>query len=91
MFKSVLDKNYTIHYVDSSTMIRFIRENSEMKDNDISKFVRDKGICDDDFGPALWEKCSLNPEEYNEEQVYWIGAFFEAHPWIEKMMIVFNN
>jgi hypothetical protein len=31
------------------------------------------------------------PEEFNEEQVYWVGTFFDTHPWIEQMMIVFDD
>jgi hypothetical protein len=31
------------------------------------------------------------PQYYNDEQLKWIGAFFDAHPWIEKMMVVFDD
>ena len=32
-----------------------------------------------------------NPEKYNAEQVKWVSAFFKAHPWIERMVIVFEE
>lgn len=91
--KQVLDKSQAIYYVDYSDMITFIRENSTMKHNDISRFVIKQDICDDEYGPSFWEKSDLieNPEEFNEEQLYWVGGFFDAHPWIERMMIVFND
>ena len=89
--KPVLKKEDSIYFISSSEMIRFIVENSRMIHNDVCKFVMDKGICNDEYGPGLWEKEDLNPDYYNKEQIYWIGAFFEAHPWIKKMMIVFND
>jgi len=91
--KAVLDKSHLIYYVSSSDMIKFIRINSNMEHNDVCKFVRDKDICDGEFGNVFWEKKDLTelPEEFNEEQLYWVGAFFESHPWIERMMIVFND
>lgn len=91
--KPVLDQTQSIYYVDSSNMIKFIRENSEMKHNDVCDFVREKDICDDEYGPSFWVKSDLinSRKEFNEDQIYWVGSFFEAHPWIEKMCIVFNN
>lgn len=46
--KQVLDITQAIYYVDSSNMIKFIRENSEMKHNDICDFVREKDICNNE-------------------------------------------
>jgi TPP-dependent 2-oxoacid decarboxylase len=91
--KPVLNQVLQIHYVDSSDMIKFIDANSKMKWNDICDFVRENDICNGEYGPSFWEKNDLieNSHEYNEEQVYWVGAFFEAHPWIERMMIVFSD
>ena len=91
--KPVLNELNQIHYVDSSDMVKFIRENSDMEHNKVCKFVRNYDICDGEFGPAFWDKKDLtnNSDEYNKEQIEWIGAFFEAHPWIERMMIVFDN
>jgi hypothetical protein len=91
--KSVLNELEQIHYVDSSKMVEFIRMNSDMEHKKVCDFVKDYDICDDEFGPAYWCKEDLinEPYEYNKEQVEWVGAFFEAHPWIERMMIVFND
>jgi hypothetical protein len=91
--KQILDKTQQIHYVDSSNMITFISENSEMKHNQVCDFVRERDICDGEDGLSFWEKADLikTPEEFNEDQLYWVGAFFEAHPWIERMVIVFSD
>jgi hypothetical protein len=89
--KPVLNKTGAIHYVDQSSLISFIRENSQMAWNDINNFVTREHIGADEFGPAFWDKDDLTktPDEFNEHQLFWIGNFFEAHPWIERMVIVF--
>jgi hypothetical protein len=91
--KPILNKTNQIHYVETSDIVRFIRENSDMGHNTVCDFIRDHNICGDEYGPGYWNKQELidSPEGYNEEQIKWISAFFEAHPWIEQMMIVFND
>lgn len=89
--KPVLKKEDSIYFVSSSEMIRFILENSEMEHSKVCDFVIENGICNDEYGPGLWEKEDLDPNYYSKVQIYWIGTFFEAHPWIKKMMIVFDN
>lgn len=89
----VLSEVDKIYYVDSSHVIDFIKKNSEMEWNEVCEFVRYHNICGGDYGNAYWVKEDLVKcsKEYNENQVYWVGAFFEAHPWIERMMVVFDN
>jgi hypothetical protein len=91
--KQVLDKTQAIYYVDNADMIKFIKVNSDMEWNDVCDFVRNRDIVPSEDGPTFWVKSDLieTPEEFNEEQVYWVGAFFDAHPWIEQMMIVFDD
>jgi len=91
--KPILDQTRQIHYVDSSDMIHFIATNSKMEWNNVCDFVKENNICNGEYGPAFWEKEDLikKSHEFNEEQVYWVSAFFEAHPWIERMMIVFDD
>jgi hypothetical protein len=91
--KQVLVQTEPIHYVDSSKMIEFISINAPMVWNNCCDFVRYHDICNGEFGPAYWEKEDIinSPEGYNDEQVKWITAFFETHPWIERMMIVFDD
>ena len=90
--KPVLKKEETPYYVSDADIISFIEKNSKMDWNECCDFVRDNDIVGDD-GKAFWEKEELlqSPEDYNEEQVKWVGAFFEAHPWIESMMVVFDD
>jgi hypothetical protein len=70
--KQVLDETQAIYYVDSSKMIEFIRENSEMKHNDVCDFVRDNDICNSEWGHSFWTKNDLieTPDEFNNEQIH---------------------
>lgn len=79
------------HYVSDADMIRFISKNAPMDWNKCCDFVREHNICGEE-GPIYWTKDILvKPELYNEEQIKWIGAFFEAYPFIEKFMLVFDD
>lgn len=91
--KSVLDKSQAIYYVDSSEITKFICQNSEMEWNFVCNFVKKHNITDNEYGKMFWDKNDLimMPNQFNQEQLYWVGGFFEAHPWIEKMMIVFDS
>lgn len=92
--KSTLEKEDAIHYVSESDMINFIDENSDMGWNKICDFIHKVGITNHNES-TLWCKSDIidirNDPYYNEDQVKWIIDFFEAHPWIEKMMIVFDD
>jgi hypothetical protein len=85
----VIKQNEAKYYVSTADMVSFISQNAPMDWNDCCDFVRDNGICDE---RTYWDKDILkNPKSYNEEQVIWITAFFKAHPFIERFMIVFYD
>jgi hypothetical protein len=88
--RAVLEKEHAYHYVSEGSMVEFINLNSEMEWNYICDFIRDNNIAGEE-GMTFWEKTDLDPTRYNPEAVKWVGAFFEAHPWIERMMIVFDD
>jgi len=92
-YKPVLKQESPLHYVSDARMIEFIVQNSNMQWNPVCDFVRKVGICSDSGEPVLWEKDEIvnSPKAYTEEQVKWVGAFFEAHPWIERMMLTFDD
>ena len=64
-----------------------------MEWNDCCDFVRDVNITSVNEGGSHWRKEEVTnvPEEFNSEAVKWIKAFFDAHPWMERMMIVFDD
>lgn len=93
--KPVLKKSESIYYIINSDMIEFIKKNSKMEWNDICDFVMDNEIVCSDGNRVLWRKKDLSNEKelsyLNENQIKWVGMFFEAHPWIEEMMINFDD
>lgn len=92
--KPVLKEKDALYYISDADMIQFISENAPMDWNECCDFVRDNDITNSEEGRAYWKRENIEnaqPGHYNEEQIKWIGAFFEAHPWIERMMIVFDD
>ena len=79
------------HYFSTGDMISFITTNSGMDWNKCCTYVRNVGICSDE-GRDLYDKDILkNPEDYNEDVVKWVGAFFEAHPWVDRFYLIFDD
>jgi hypothetical protein len=90
-YKTNLMHHKAYHYFSTADMINFIVENSGMNWNKCCDYVRDTGICGDE-GRDLWDKDVLrNPKDYNEDVVKWVGAFFEAHPWVERFYLIFDD
>lgn len=89
----VLSEEHSIYYIDSSSIIKFISNNSDMDLNDVYRFVRKHQICNDEHGPTYWDRsCLINyPYEYDDEAVKWMTMFFDTHPWINRMMVVFDD
>lgn len=93
-FKAVLKQEDLAYYVSDAEIIRFISENAPMPWNKCCSFVRDVGITSESSsGGALWERKDVmnNEEEYNSEQIKWMKLFFKAHPFIDKVMFVFDD
>lgn len=89
-YKAVLKEKDRIDYVSDANMIRFIQANSDMEWNNICDYVRDEGICGEE-GRTLWYKKDVMNETGKSEAYDWMRAFFFAHPWIEKVMFVFDD
>jgi hypothetical protein len=90
--KQVLDKSQAIYYVDESDMVKFISINMPMARNKSYAFVREF-ITSEDAETVFYDKKDItdNPNSYLPDQVQWIGAFFEAHPWMERIAIIFDS
>ena len=91
--KPVLKNKKQVHYVSEATMIEFINVNSDMEWNECCTFIRKHKISDDDGERSYYSKNKLekHPNDYYEEQVKWVLGFFNSHPWIEEMYIVFDD
>jgi hypothetical protein len=90
----VLKEDDSTYYVDESDMIKFIEKNSNMSWDYICDFIRKNGIAGSE-GKSYWIKSDLivqsKAKYYNPEAVKWVLKFFEAHPWIERMMLCFDD
>jgi hypothetical protein len=90
-YKPIAKETEQYHYFSTADMIGFITTNSGMDWNKCCDYVIKVGICNDD-GRNLWDKDVLkNPKDYNEDVVKWVGAFFEAHPWVERFYLIFDD
>ena len=90
--KPVLEQGKTPYFVTEAEMITFISENAPMDWNECCDYVRKTDITSSLGGGAHWDRDVLkNPKEYNEDQVKWVGGFLEAHPWINSMVLVFDD
>ncbi len=89
-YKATLTKEKSLHYVSDADMVRFIETNSDMDWNKVCDYIKDVGITSDE-GLAYWSKEYLLKYPKEDEASKWVSAFFKAHPWIERMMIVFDD
>ena len=89
----VLKEKDQTHYVSDSDMIKFISKNAPMDWNMCSEFVRENNITSSEGNQVYWVKDDMlnDHEEFNEVAKEWVLAFFDAHPWINQMMIVFDD
>lgn len=87
-WQSVVAQEDPYHSISDSDMISFIEKNSEMDWNDICDYVRDNNITGED-GSISWHRREGDSNSTNPAEM-WIGRFFEAHPWITQMYIIFN-
>lgn len=94
MLKPIIDQNNMIIYVSEADMIGFIEDNSNLNWNSICELARDENIFNEE-GRTCWTKATLesdyfknNCSDFTKE---WMLAFFEAHPFINKVMFVFDD
>ena len=91
----VLLQTKQIHYVSEANLVRFVSQNAPMEWNEACNFIRAKGLTSDEGDTVYWTKDDISDPKkkryYNDDQIKWITAFFDAHPWIEKMMVVFDD
>lgn len=89
--KPILTKDRSIFFIDSADMIRFIEQNSDMTWNEVCDFIRNTDITQPDLYTTRWGREELQEDHVTNEQRKWIGAFFEAHPWMDQIAIVFDS
>jgi hypothetical protein len=91
--KGLLKQEDLSYYISNADIIKFISKNAPMDWNRCCDFVRKNNITSDE-GPAYWRRKDVlgkNSDEYNSEAIKWMKLFFEAHPFIDSVMIVFDD
>ena len=86
--KPIQNESEAIHYFSTADMAEFININSNYEYNDAIKLCR-KYMFGDEDESYYPDRATL--DEYNEFTVMWLNAFFDAHPYVKKVMFVFDN
>ena len=81
---SVINENNLSIYISESQLVDFICKNSDMEWNDVCDYVRNNDLCSIE-GKTFYDKENL--EEANE----WIINFFIVHPFLNKVVFVFDD
>ena len=90
----VLTESETVIYIDEGKIVKFISENAPMEWNDACEFVREHGITGEE-GTMYWTRNDVFKEpiaDYDDETaIEWLRHFFDAHPWLNRIKIVFDD
>ncbi len=93
--KPVLNRSDIVIYVSEHKMAEFVEKNSTMDADDVPDFIREVGISSNEGGQVYWVKEDVFSKKkisyYNPQAIEWMQKFFEAHPDIEKIMVVFDD
>ncbi len=86
-----LKQSNAVHYVTESDMIQFIETNSDMHYNQVCDYIREVGVANEESEKTYWSSTDLAWVEQNQPEAHkWIKGFFDAHPWIINMMLIFE-
>ncbi len=93
-YKAVISQEDAIYYVEDADIVKFISENCHMEWNETCDFVFEIGIINVS-GLSFWQRKDVFDEklqkQYNPIAIEWMTKFFEAHPFMENIMIVFDD
>jgi len=88
IMKPVISKEDATYYVDEAEFIKFVEQNSEYGWNKLCDICRDEVFNEE--GKTYFTEKPTN-EHHTEFAVEWIGAFYDAHPFMERIMFVFDS
>ena len=93
--KPVIKQEEATYYVSDAELISFICENSDMSWNKICDYVREESISSNEHGSTYWDREDVFEEgaeaEYNPNAIRWMREFFNAHPFMDRVMMVFDD
>ena len=92
MIPVITEENF-IYYVDETDFLDFIVQNSDYEYTS-SSYNKLCAICRDEVfnesGKTYFTE-KISSENYSEFAVNWINLFYDAHPFMQRIMFVFNN
>ena len=86
--KPVITQETAIYYVVEAEFIKFVEQNSDYGWDKLCDICQDE-VFNEDGKTYFGEKPTA--EHYTEFIVKWIGAFYDAHPFMKRIMFVFNH
>lgn len=94
-YKAVISQEEATYYVGDSDIVKFISENGSMPWNKTCKYVQENDIVSSEGDVVCWTRDHVFDENqakyYNENAIYWMKEFFNAHPFMNKIMVVFDS
>ena len=94
--RPTLEEDKQIHYVSNPEIINFIDQHTDdsFKWNEIHDYALEESLIADSYEPVYWSRDMIEDSNkrkyYSEDQVLWLQKFFIAHPWIDRMFVVFD-
>lgn len=86
----IMTKEESVYYVDESDFIKFIEKNSDYEWNYLCDKCRSSGLFNED-GKTYYTGKVVKSGYNTEFATEWVNKFYDAHPWIKQMMIVFDD
>ena len=88
--KSVINVNEAIYYVSEADMVKFIEANSDYDWNQLCDLCRDSKMFGED-GKTYYVGKISKASHNTEFSVEWINNFYDAHPFMQRIMFVFDD
>jgi len=89
-FEATMREQEPLHYISTADLIQFITKNSDMHWNQVCDYVYKKHILSHD-GPSYFSRGEFEGDGHSSEVKKWVGGFFKVHPWLNHIMIVFDD
>jgi len=89
--KAVLFEDEAIHYVDQSDFIRFVDSNSDYEWNWICDMVISERTFNEEGKTYYSEKPTEADGCFSQFTIKWVGDFFDVHPFMKKIIFIFND
>lgn len=85
----IITESNSVHYFSNSDLIKFIKNNSDYEWNELVEITSD--VIFNDEGKTYYPE-KLTKDLYKSDfQIEWVNNFFDAHPFVKKIMFCFDD